>query len=145
MRLDRIKRHFFCYHKDLCGRSKEYFRRLQRGHRKDSAETSDADLQAFTYDIARLIAVKGKDHSISETIVKPVLHCFMQRVLKRPPAILTNLPISRSTIGRRIDEMAEDVKRQLAEILRQTHFAVQLDESVIGDDAVDSFGIMILA
>ncbi|XP_014771690.1 zinc finger MYM-type protein 6-like [Octopus bimaculoides] len=48
--------------------------------------------------------------------------------------IMKNIPLSNSTISRRIDEMANDVKHQLINILQSSEFSIQVDKSTAVDN-----------
>ncbi|XP_028656972.2 protein ZBED8-like [Erpetoichthys calabaricus] len=50
------------------------------------------------------------------------------------PQILKTLPLSDSTVKRRIDEMAVNVENKLISILQNSSFSMQLDESTIADN-----------
>ncbi|GFW51691.1 SCAN domain-containing protein 3 [Trichonephila clavipes] len=43
------------------------------------------------------------------------------------------MPLSKSTVSRRIDEMGEDIEKQLVEKLKTRKFSVQVEESTFRD------------
>ncbi|KFD65034.1 hypothetical protein M514_22751 [Trichuris suis] len=49
--------------------------------------------------------------------------------------ILQSIPLSNSTVSRRIDEMAEDIEEQLVCLLQSKKFSLQLDETLLQDNA----------
>ncbi|XP_052828088.1 zinc finger BED domain-containing protein 5-like [Octopus bimaculoides] len=56
---------------------------------------------------------------------------------KAPEPIIKGIPLSNSSVQRRVDEMAEDVEDQLCTILKKTEFSLQLDESTLpGNDSI---------
>lgn len=90
-----------------------------------------------SYRIAKLIAKCGKPHTIAESLIMPSILEIMKTVLKMDTCILKSIPLSNSTVSRRIDEMGEDVENQLCFELRKTNFSIQLDESVIrGNESI---------
>ncbi|KAK9399750.1 hypothetical protein NXF25_012769 [Crotalus adamanteus] len=52
------------------------------------------------------------------------------------PEILKTLPLSDSTVKRRIEEMQLMLKKKLISILQNSSFSMQLDESTIADNNV---------
>jgi hypothetical protein len=48
--------------------------------------------------------------------------------------ITQTIPLSNSTVSRRIDEMTDDVERQLVAQLRVQKFALQIDEFALRDN-----------
>ena len=51
-----------------------------------------------------------------------------------PSKVLKTLPLSNTSVSRRIDEMAANVEDELAVILRNILFSIQLDESTTVDN-----------
>ncbi|CAI9729115.1 Hypothetical predicted protein [Octopus vulgaris] len=49
---------------------------------------------------------------------------------KKPDNIM-KIPASNNTVSRRIDEMANDIKHQLINILQRSEFSIQVNESAI--------------
>ncbi|GFT25591.1 SCAN domain-containing protein 3 [Trichonephila clavipes] len=47
------------------------------------------------------------------------------------------MPLSKNTVCRRIDEMGEDIEKQLVEKLKTRKFSVQMDESTLRDNVND--------
>ncbi|KAK9406799.1 hypothetical protein NXF25_005573 [Crotalus adamanteus] len=50
------------------------------------------------------------------------------------PENLKTLPLSDSTVKRRIDEMAVNIEKNLISILQNSSFSMQLDESTLADN-----------
>ncbi|XP_029652998.1 zinc finger BED domain-containing protein 5-like [Octopus sinensis] len=53
---------------------------------------------------------------------------------EKPDNIMKKIPLNNSTISRSIDKMANDVKRQLINILQCSEFSIQVDESTVVDN-----------
>ena len=51
-----------------------------------------------------------------------------------PESVLRTVPLSDTTVKRRIDEMGTNIEDQLCEILRNTSFSLQLDETTTSDN-----------
>ncbi|KFD66872.1 hypothetical protein M514_21016 [Trichuris suis] len=85
-----------------------------------------------------MIAKSGKPHSIGEDLILPATAEILETVLHQPaPTIVSKIALSRRTVQRRIDAMAQHTEATLCGILRNTEFTLQLDESTLpGNDAV---------
>ena len=79
-----------------------------------------------------MIAKTGSAHTVTETLILPAVKEVIERVIEQSSApILKALPLSNSTVQRRIDQMAEDVEDPLVHILRSTSHSLQIDESTL--------------
>ncbi|KAG9464157.1 hypothetical protein GDO78_020374 [Eleutherodactylus coqui] len=54
-------------------------------------------------------------------------------------AMMNLIPLSNDTISRRIDKMAADVEETLLDVLKNTEFVMQIDESTVRDNEVVLF------
>ncbi|XP_065565911.1 zinc finger BED domain-containing protein 5-like [Artemia franciscana] len=89
----------------------------------------------LAYEISKIIVKAGKPHYISETVILPAVSAIISSVMKQNSIEITNsIPLSNSSVSRRIDEMAEDVEKQLIAHLQVKQFALQLDESTLRDN-----------
>src|SRR5690606_10174081 len=82
--------------------------------------------------ISLLIAKLGKPHTIGEDLILPAVSEVLKTVLHKTPSdIIKKIPLSNSTVMRRIDEMSDDVESSTTQILKTTEFSLQLDESTL--------------
>ncbi|KAJ8019024.1 Protein ZBED8 [Holothuria leucospilota] len=87
-----------------------------------------------SYELSLLIARSGKPHSIGEQLIKPAVGVVLKTVMgKDPNPVLSSIALSNDSVARRIDEMSTDVEDKLCSELRNTYFAIQLDESTLQD------------
>ena len=85
-----------------------------------------------SYEISKIIAKAGKPHNVGETVILPAVSVIISSVMKQNASeIINSIPLSNSSVSRRIDEMAEDVEKQLIAHLQVKQFALQLDESTL--------------
>ncbi|GFQ84741.1 DUF4371 domain-containing protein [Trichonephila clavata] len=87
-----------------------------------------------SYHMAKLIAKTGKNYGIWESLIIPCIKEFIGTVMHQETDILKTLPLSDTTVKKRIEEMANDVEKKLVTILKKTSFSIQLDESTIVDN-----------
>jgi len=67
-----------------------------------------------SYSISLNIAKKGKSYTIGEEIIIPAIKDVIENVMKKDSQpVLKCIPLSANTVQRRIDEMADDVKKKL--------------------------------
>ena len=83
---------------------------------------STASLPA-SYEISKIIAKAEKLHNIGETVILPAVSIIIPKIMKQNPSeIINSTPLSNSTVSRRIDEMADNVEKQLIANLRVKKF-----------------------
>ena len=76
-----------------------------------------------SYKIALLIAKDKKPHTIGESLIKPCLlnacnTVFGEKSCKK----VAKISLSNDTVKRRIDEMGQDLKKQIIEKLKKSPF-----------------------
>ena len=70
-------------------------------------------------------------------MVVPALKEIISSVMERDPEpVLQTVPLSDTTVKRRIDKMDTNIEDQLFEILRNTSFSLQLDETTTSHNTV---------
>ena len=83
-----------------------------------------------SYLVALRVARAKKPYTIAENLILPAATDMCEAVLDgKRAAKLKEIPLSNSTVSRRIDEISNDIKAQFLERLKQTYIAIQLDES----------------
>lgn len=98
-----------------------------------TGHTLQTDGLETSYKLALLIAKKAKPHNIGEELIIPAVTEVLKSVVhyKKHREIIEAIPLSNSTVQRRIDEMALNVEAQLCSDLRNCKFSLQLDESTL--------------
>ncbi|XP_039309107.1 protein ZBED8-like [Solenopsis invicta] len=97
-----------------------------------AASKQDDDGLRASYNISLLIAQKGKPHTIGEELILPAIKEVITTVLHKPATdIIRKIPLSNSSVQRRIDEMAENIEESLCDYLKTNQFSIQLDESTL--------------
>jgi len=81
-----------------------------------------------SYQVALRVAKKGKPHTIAEDLMLPAAQDMVSTMVGPGAASkLSCIPLSNDSVGRRISEMADDVRGQLKEKIEEER--IQLDES----------------
>ncbi|KAI6652509.1 SCAN domain-containing protein 3 [Oopsacas minuta] len=122
----RLKRHLSTVHSDLLNKSKDYFagksislKRVRSDRNADFHQGLKKVVEA-SYEISLLI-VRTKNHTQSETLVKPCILSAAKLVLGEDSyQKLSEILLSDPTVKYRIDEMADDVKIQVLEKVRSS-------------------------
>ncbi|CAM4646942.1 unnamed protein product [Lepidochelys kempii] len=136
MKPSRLARHLKTKHPEHEDKPLQFFQRCLK-----SCDTQSSTLQNFTklndkcleasFEVSYLIAKDKKPHTIGETLVLPAV-VKMDEIIhgKQYGDKLKCIPLSANTVGRHIEDTAEDLKKQVLEQITQCgRFAIQLDES----------------
>lgn len=132
-----LKKHLEKSHPELMTKNREYFKLREDNLKKarfDSSgsfrQQSDGIVRA-SYEVAYKIAREKKAHTIGETLVKPcMLQCVKLVLGEAAYQKMSHISLSNNIIRSRIDDMAEDIKSQVLQKVRQARFfSIQLDES----------------
>ncbi|XP_067126888.1 SCAN domain-containing protein 3-like [Centruroides vittatus] len=141
MKLGRLEAHLKAKHKDCINSDLSFFKTLKEKFEKRTTITSiftsrnvtNSRIQEASYQISLLIAKSGKSHTIVENLIKPSISAFMKTVLEKDDEDVVAMPLSNNTVSRRIDEMGDDIEKQLVLKLKTRNFSVQMDESTLRD------------
>ena len=74
-----------------------------------------------------------KSHTVGENLFKPSISAFLKTVLEKDDKDVKAMPLNYKTVSRWIDEMCDDIEKQLVEKLKTKTFSVQMDESTLRD------------
>ncbi|XP_067136358.1 protein FAM200C-like [Centruroides vittatus] len=141
MKLGRLEAHLKAKHKDYINSDLSFFKTLKEKFEKRTTITSiftsrnvtNSRIQEASYQISLLIAKSGKSHTIGENLIKPSISAFMKTVLEKDDEDVVAMPLSNNTVSRRIDEMGDEIEKQLVLKLKTRNFSVQMDESTLRD------------
>lgn len=143
MKPSRLLEHMSTKHSNYKDKPIEYFQEMHKkflnrltiasSFKKQNAGNEDGLLAS--YRISRLIAKCGKSYNIGEKLIIPSIKEFITTVMHQDiPQCLKALPLSDTTVKRRIKDMAVNVENKLISILQKCSFSMQLDESTIADN-----------
>ncbi|XP_076045804.1 zinc finger MYM-type protein 6-like [Oratosquilla oratoria] len=143
MRPCKVKKHLETAHKDKKEKPLVFFKNL-----RDEFQGRMAVNSIFTQKVAKidrnagflqdinLIAKAAKPQTIGESLIMPAVVIVLSTVMKQSPQEVTSvIPLSNSSVSRRIDEMAADVESQLVLKLQVNEFSLQLDETTLPDNS----------
>ncbi|XP_046811942.1 protein ZBED8-like, partial [Lucilia cuprina] len=83
-----------------------------------------------SYKISMLIAKSKKPHTIGERLIKPCLAAVGEMFDMAIKEKILKIPLSDNSVKRRIDDMADDIKKQLLQKIENSLFiALQCDET----------------
>jgi len=92
----------------------------------------DKPILSTSYEVAYVIAKRGKPHTVGETLIKPAALKMANIMLgKAAEEKLCLVPLSNDTISSRIDDMSDDILAQVVAnlVASPTKFSLQLDET----------------
>ncbi|CAH1102132.1 unnamed protein product [Psylliodes chrysocephalus] len=136
MKPAKLKRHLETKHPQLKNKDESYFKRLAT-----KLTTQQVDFQKYTtvnqkalqasFEVSFLIAKNKKPHNIGETLILPAAMKIVSIMQGEKYAnVLKTIPLSSDTVHRRINLLADDIKIQLIDHVKESpYYAIQLDES----------------
>ncbi|XP_063856105.1 zinc finger BED domain-containing protein 5-like [Scylla paramamosain] len=135
MKPSKLKRHLETQHPEHVGKSLEFFkRRLDEFNKQRRAfmktSTTAASALLASYKVSYIIARCKKAHNIAETWVLPAAIDMVEIMLDEQSANkLRSIPLADNTVGRRISDISDDLCDQLTDVLKYSHFGLQIDEA----------------
>ncbi|KAK9882479.1 hypothetical protein WA026_021820 [Henosepilachna vigintioctopunctata] len=135
MRPAKLKRHQEILHFEYVDKSIEFYQRKldefnnQRQTFKKILSVPPNVLLA-SYKVSFQIAKCKKTHHIGENLILPAAIDIVRIMFSESYAKqLEKIPLSDNTVGRRINDISEDLCHRLVSQLRTTKFAIQVDEA----------------
>ncbi|XP_068212526.1 zinc finger BED domain-containing protein 5-like [Palaemon carinicauda] len=132
----KLKRHLTLKHNHLANKSRSYFEGLLSEQKQQSAMLSKkvkvADkAQEASYLVAELVVKSMKPHTIAETLILPAFNAIVKTMFEsEAEKEVRKIPVSDSTIGRRIHDMSADIEETVCTSVKESEmFALQVDES----------------
>lgn len=140
----KMLRHLQNLHAELANKPIEYFKDLkseQKNQSKSMESYANSELKAIqsSFAVAYEIAKAKKPFTLAEKVIQPCLKQVVNILFGESSGEkLNSVPLSRQTIGRRVSEMARDVKNQLvARLKKSVYFTLQFDESTdVANEAI---------
>ncbi|XP_014785211.1 SCAN domain-containing protein 3-like [Octopus bimaculoides] len=143
MNPSRLKYHFDAKHSDKKDKPLSHFLQLNSSFKKQTqtfntllqkTSKQENDELFASYNIALPVAKSEKSHTTGKTLLCLVIKEVLSTVMHEKPDNIMKIPISNNTISRHINEMVNDVKQQLINILQRSEFSIQVDESAVVDN-----------
>ncbi|XP_077175804.1 SCAN domain-containing protein 3-like isoform X2 [Paroedura picta] len=141
MKPSKLLRHLETKHPGLKDKPLEYFERKKQEHdrqKKLLRATTSVNVNALraSYLVANRIAKAKYPFTIGEELILPcTVHICRELLGEAAVKKIAQVPLSASTVTRRIEEIAEDIEMQLLErINKSPWYALQVDESTDVDN-----------
>ncbi|XP_068224197.1 SCAN domain-containing protein 3-like, partial [Palaemon carinicauda] len=123
-------------HNHLANKPRSYFEGLLSEQKQQSAMLSKkvkvADkAQEASYLVVELVVKSMKPHTIAETLILPAISAIVKTMFEsEAEKEVRKIPISESTISRRIHDMSADIEETVCTSVKESEmFALQVDES----------------
>ena len=141
MKTSKLLRHMETKHPALKDKPLEFFKREKREHKEQKQllkATTSSNVSALRASslVANRIAKAKKPFTIGEELILPAAKDICHELLGDAAVQkVSHVPLSASTLTRRIDEIAEDTEAQLLERINESPwYAIQVDESTDVDN-----------
>ncbi|XP_028968356.1 SCAN domain-containing protein 3-like [Galendromus occidentalis] len=137
MKPSKLQRHRDLKHPDLACKPLEYFQRMrdelkqqQNSMRNMTLGDNNSQMRA-SYLISLEIAKNKKAYVIGEELIKPCILLASQEVIGHDAyQKLRGISLSRNTVKRRIEHMADNIQDQIIDLVKKsTFYSIQIDES----------------
>ena len=135
MKPNKLRRHLKTLHPNHADKPLEFFQRkraeyCQQSSRFVNATSVNQRALLASYKVAYQIAQCKKPHSIAEELILPAALDMVSVMLDDASAAkIKTIPLSNDTVARRINNIANDLKEQLVDKLKDKRFALQFDEA----------------
>ena len=120
MRKGRLEKHFKQNHLGHIP-SRQYFKSILEAYTAAIIPTSKKDYDLFGLQVARLIVVQAKPHSVSDSLILPILNLYNKTILKRPAGD-PRITLSRTATRLRIQAIGKHLEDRLLQTLRTVQF-----------------------
>ena len=136
---NKLNRHLQNNHPNVKAKPREYFENLATEINQQSKKMTNflkvpEKALIASYKVAQLIAKRKKAHTEAEVLIAPALAIIVETMLGSEAAKkIRTVPLSDSTISRRIEEISSDLQDQVCEHFETPEdklWALQIDESV---------------
>uniref|UniRef100_A0A8C6S3X4 DUF4371 domain-containing protein n=1 Tax=Neogobius melanostomus TaxID=47308 RepID=A0A8C6S3X4_9GOBI len=127
----KLKRHLETKHSTYKDKPLDFFQRKAKELRcQKTVVTEYATVPAKALAASYEVAQSKKAHTIAESLIRPAVAMTRAMHGEKISQTLLTIPLSNDTMGRRIQDMAIDMKDQLIERVRENgRFSLQIDES----------------
>ncbi|XP_029656547.1 zinc finger BED domain-containing protein 5-like [Octopus sinensis] len=121
-------------HFSLRDKKSSYFKNMLKSQETQSATfvkhfTFLRALEA-SYLVAELISKNRKNHTIGEKLILPACKIIVSKILgEEATKQIDNIPLSNSTISRRLQDISENIEKFVNGKLIHSNFSIQVDES----------------
>lgn len=131
----KLERHFTTKHSYLKNKGVSYFQRLldqqtkQRSTFQKTLNVSER-AQLASIEVAELIALKSKSHTLAESVILPACRRMVKCMLgEKAETEINKVPLSNDTIRRRISDLSTNIETKVQNLMKQSKFALIVDES----------------
>ncbi|XP_050985391.1 zinc finger BED domain-containing protein 5 [Labeo rohita] len=139
MRPNKLRRHLETKHPKHMNKPLDFFQRKLSEYRQQESRmvkstSVNKNAQMASFKVAYRIARCKKPHTIAEQLILPAALDMVSVMLDETSAAkLKTIPLSNDTVAKRICDISNDLEDQLVEKLRDTRFALQVDEATVSN------------
>ena len=138
LKATKLKRHLETTHPEHKHKPVDFFLEKKRINCREQqirftqVASVPSNAQPASYRVAYRVAQCKKPHTIAEELILPAAIDMVSTMINEAAANkLKAIPLSNNTIARRIDDMSRDIEEQLNDMVRESCFALQMDEAPV--------------